>query len=93
MYWRPPIGLLNLWAPMARRQIAATLDGENVARAPAGASLWALIREHYDALLGHYGTHTGVRIARILGWTAVVTAWATVGGESVCRSAPVRPWL
>ncbi|MEM5585107.1 tRNA dihydrouridine synthase DusB [Roseibium sp. AS2] len=36
---------------------------------PGGQELCELVIEHYEALLGHYGEHAGVRIARKhLGW-------------------------
>ncbi len=50
-------------------QTAAFLAGQEAAPAPMGAALLALIVEHYDAMLAHYGPHQGVRIARKhLGW-------------------------
>jgi tRNA-dihydrouridine synthase len=50
-------------------QTAAFLAGQEPAPAPVGAAMLALILEHYDAMLAHYGPHHGVRIARKhIGW-------------------------
>ncbi len=45
-------------------QIGNALDGRPGEPAPKGASLAALVREHYEDLLCAYGTHVGVRVAR-----------------------------
>ncbi|MSO81271.1 MAG: tRNA dihydrouridine synthase DusB [Alphaproteobacteria bacterium] len=56
------------WLPGA---IARALAGNGEAAEPDMASRWALAREHLDAMLVHYGTDRGLRIARKhLGWYA-----------------------
>lgn len=50
--------------PWFLQQIIAYLnDGSDVPK-PSYAALGDLVLEHYDAMLSHYGTHTGVSIAR-----------------------------
>lgn len=50
--------------PWALRDTMAYLKGEQIPAAPNMSELHALIREHYDAILEHYGEHAGVRLAR-----------------------------
>lgn len=50
-------------------QVGAILDGRVPVAAPSGSDLADLIAEHYDAMLGEYGTRVGLRVARKhLGW-------------------------
>jgi nifR3 family TIM-barrel protein len=49
------------WRPGA---IARALTGETVVAAPSGAALAALVEEHFEAMLDHYGTDLGLRNAR-----------------------------
>jgi tRNA-dihydrouridine synthase B len=67
-------------------QVAAHLAGRAVPADPAPAARRALIREHYEDVLSHYGTVQGVRIARKhLGWYA-----ADLPGAEAFRAAVVR---
>ncbi|MFD1694217.1 tRNA dihydrouridine synthase DusB [Roseibium aestuarii] len=54
------------WLPgTVSRFLATGQEGE----APQGADFAALVAEHYEDILQHYGTHAGLRIARKhLGW-------------------------
>ncbi|RVQ69165.1 tRNA dihydrouridine synthase DusB [Croceicoccus ponticola] len=55
--------------PWLLGQVMDWLDGREVRPDPTLAEQYALIVEHYHAMLEHYGTHTGVRMARKhLGW-------------------------
>ncbi|ODT80390.1 MAG: tRNA dihydrouridine synthase DusB [Pelagibacterium sp. SCN 64-44] len=45
-------------------QIGAALDGRTPSPAPQGEDLVALIRQHYEDMLGDYGTEIGLRAAR-----------------------------
>ena len=45
-------------------QIAAGLAGQAGPEAPAGGDLAAIVVEHYEGVLGEYGTEVGVRAAR-----------------------------
>ena len=50
-------------------QAAAVLAGETPMADPEGGDLLAIVLEHYDAILSHYGLVPGIRIARKhLGW-------------------------
>jgi tRNA-dihydrouridine synthase B len=50
-------------------QTGALLAGERAMAAPEGSALLDHVVEHYEAVLSHYGTGQGVRIARKhLGW-------------------------
>ena len=50
-------------------QTAAAVSGVAAQPAPVGHQLSALVLEHYEAMLSHYGIDKGVRIARKhLGW-------------------------
>jgi len=50
-------------------QTAAVLAGRAPESAPAGAALRAIVLEHYEAILSHYGSGQGLRIARKhIGW-------------------------
>jgi tRNA-dihydrouridine synthase B len=50
-------------------QAAAVLAGRAPAPPPEGEGFAALVLEHYDAMLSHYGAGQGIRIARKhLGW-------------------------
>ena len=49
------------WLP---GQIAAFLADRPVPAAPEGAARGALVAEHYEAMLHHYGCDLGVRVAR-----------------------------
>jgi tRNA-dihydrouridine synthase B len=54
------------WLPA---QIADRLAGRAPAPAPTGAALRAVVAEHYEAMLDHYGRALGARVARKhLGW-------------------------
>jgi nifR3 family TIM-barrel protein len=54
------------WLPAL---VAAELNGRPRPAVPAGAGLAALVAEHYELLLGHYGSEVGRRAARKhLGW-------------------------
>ncbi len=54
------------WFP---NQVMRMLAGKSVPGDPPLAEQWRLVLEHYRAMLSHYGTRTGVRIARKhLGW-------------------------
>ncbi|WP_066556765.1 tRNA dihydrouridine synthase DusB [Croceicoccus bisphenolivorans] len=55
--------------PWLLGQVMDWLEGRDVRRDPTLAEQFALIVEHYDAMLEHYGRFTGVRMARKhLGW-------------------------
>lgn len=50
--------------PWMIRQTMEYLRGGSVPPAPSRAQLLETVEEHYDAILAHYGTRTGVPIAR-----------------------------
>ena len=55
--------------PWLLAQIAARLFGTVAPVVPVGAALAEMVAEHYTAMLSHYGTALGVRVARKhLGW-------------------------
>lgn len=55
--------------PWLVRQVMEHLKGRSYSPAPDRAVLCDLVLDHYDALLDHYGTETGVRISRKhIGW-------------------------
>jgi tRNA-dihydrouridine synthase B len=55
--------------PWFLNQVMRFLAGAAVPEDPAPVEQWQLVLEHYHAMLGHYGTRLGVRIARKhLGW-------------------------
>jgi tRNA-dihydrouridine synthase B len=58
--------------PWIVQQTRETLsDGAITTQPPQDTALGAVILEHYEMMLGHYGTHQGVQIARKhLGWYA-----------------------
>jgi nifR3 family TIM-barrel protein len=54
------------WLPA---QIAHLIFGAPTPRVPVGAALAEMVRGHYEAILGFYGTDPGLRVARKhLGW-------------------------
>jgi len=56
-------------APWRLAEITAALTGAPAPRRPTGPELRDLVSEHYEAILGFYGSQLGVRIARKhLGW-------------------------
>ncbi|TYC58747.1 tRNA dihydrouridine synthase DusB [Rhodobacterales bacterium] len=56
------------WLP---GHVGRFLAGDEVSKAPEGADLAAIVAEHYEMILSHYGTVAGVRIARKhIGWYA-----------------------
>ena len=56
-------------APWVPAQVRARLTGAQTVDAPTGTALADLVAEHYEAMLGFYGTALGVRVARKhLGW-------------------------
>jgi tRNA-dihydrouridine synthase B len=68
------------WLP---GQLAAALSGETVMPDPDLAEENAIIGEHYEAMLRHFGEHAGLRIARKhVGWYS-----AGLPGSAVFRSA------
>ena len=55
--------------PWLLGQAMQALSGQTTREDPGVDELYALISEHYDAMLGHYGIETGVNMARKhLGW-------------------------
>jgi tRNA-dihydrouridine synthase B len=55
--------------PWLLGQVAAALAGRPVPVAPTGAALRAVVAEHYEAMLEHYGRALGARVARKhIGW-------------------------
>jgi tRNA-dihydrouridine synthase B len=55
--------------PWLLGQVAAALAGRPVPAAPTGTALRAVVAEHYEAMLEHYGRALGARVARKhLGW-------------------------
>ncbi len=57
--------------PWFLNQVMCLLAGKPVPADPPLHQQWQLVHSHYLAMLSHYGTHTGVRIARKhLGWYA-----------------------
>ena len=68
------------WLPA---QVAATLLGMPVPKAPQGAALVDLVAAHYQDMLGFYGRDPGLRVARKhLGWYA-----DAAGGPPALRRA------
>ena len=56
--------------PWIIREIAQSLAGEAITAPPSGAALKALILDHLEEMLSHYGAH-GLRLARKhIGWYA-----------------------
>ena len=65
------IGRGTYGRPWFVRDVMRHMAGAKGLEAPQGAGLGAIVADHYDALLSHYGVHTGVRIARKhLSWYA-----------------------
>ena len=63
------IGRGSYGQPWIVGQTDALLAGRSVPDAPGGEALRDIVLEHYEAILSHYGTGKGVRIARKhLGW-------------------------
>ena len=63
------VGRGALGAPWVPAQIAHALWGTPAPRIPEGAALVEMVRSHHDAMLSHYGTTLGLRVARKhLGW-------------------------
>lgn len=58
------IGRGSCGRPWFVGQAGARLGGIEPREPPVGAALRALVLDHYDALLAHYGTGVGVRTAR-----------------------------
>lgn len=57
--------------PWFLRQVMQALRGSDAAPSPSLSERCAIVLEHYDAILAHYGTARGVRMARKhLGWYA-----------------------
>lgn len=57
--------------PWFIRDVMRHVTGEEAREAPHGRELGAVVSDHYEAILSHYGLHTGVRIARKhLAWYA-----------------------
>jgi tRNA-dihydrouridine synthase len=68
--------------------VAADLAGASALVAPDGAALAALVAEHYEAMLDHYGIEVGRRAARKhLAW--YLEPWEAAAG----RPHPLRPAL
>ncbi|EAR50564.1 tRNA-dihydrouridine synthase, putative [Oceanicola granulosus HTCC2516] len=56
-------------APWRIAEVAHALYGSPAPRIPTGAALADMVAEHYEAMLGFYGTDLGARVARKhLGW-------------------------
>lgn len=56
-------------APWRLAEIGAQLTGAAPPNIPQGADLYALIAQHYEDILAHYGRDLGLRVARKhLGW-------------------------
>jgi len=63
------IGRGSYGRPWVVGQTVAALAGQPAPAAPHGSALRDLVLEHYEAMLTHYGTGLGVRVARKhLGW-------------------------
>jgi len=57
--------------PWFIRDVIRHMAGEEAQEAPQGRELGAVVSNHYEAILSHYGMHVGVRIARKhLSWYA-----------------------
>lgn len=61
--------------PWVLRDTMACLKGQPLPAPPSRADMQVLVREHYDAILDHYGEHAGVRVAR------KHLSWYCVGGH------------
>jgi tRNA-dihydrouridine synthase B len=72
--------------PWFLNQTIHHLAGSPVPAAPPPAERLEIVLEHYDAMLSHYGTRSGMRIARKhLGWYARGLAMAAKFREAVNR--------
>jgi tRNA-dihydrouridine synthase B len=72
--------------PWFLRQVMSFLAGQAVPAAPPLNQQRALVLEHYDAMISHYGRQGGVRIARKhLGWYAKGLANAAAFRAAVNR--------
>ena len=72
--------------PWFLNQTIHHLAGSPVPAAPPPAERLEIVIEHYDAMLSHYGTRSGVRIARKhLGWYARGLAMAAKFRDAVNR--------
>lgn len=58
------IGRGTYGKPWLVRQTMDLISGRPATPAPGIPALAALVEEHYDDMIGYYGTHTGVGIAR-----------------------------
>ena len=55
------VGRGALGAPWRLAEIAAALHGTPAPQIPTGAALADLVTDHYDQILGFYGTDLGVK--------------------------------
>ena len=63
------VGRGSYGKPWVIRQIIDALYNRTESAAPSHVEKCAVVLEHYDALLRHYGTHQGVPVARKhIGW-------------------------
>ncbi|MBI1239538.1 MAG: tRNA dihydrouridine synthase DusB [Alphaproteobacteria bacterium] len=58
------LGRAVMGRPWRPAEIAAALGGEAPPSVPSGAELGALVEEHYNAMLDHYGERIGSKMAR-----------------------------
>jgi tRNA-dihydrouridine synthase B len=95
------IGRAARGRPWLLGEIAAALSGREAPVRPRGAALRALVAGHYEAMLSHYGTALGVRVARKhLGWyldaagadPGFRTRLLTEGDPRTVLKALARPW-
>lgn len=83
------IGRAAQGAPWVPAVVAAGLAGGTPPRIPCGSALADLVAEHYQEVLGFYGTDLGQRVARKhLGWYA---AAAGLHGARAALMAAVSP--
>ncbi|MGB5067981.1 MAG: tRNA dihydrouridine synthase DusB [Albidovulum sp.] len=79
-------------APWRLAEISATLFGTPQPMVPTGAALVDVVSEHYEEMLGFYGSELGVRIARKhLGWYMGQAACGDAVRASMIReTAPAK---
>ena len=78
--------------PWVLAQIAAALLGQPEPARPRGRAFSDMISEHYEDILGFYGTHTGVRTARkhLDAYLALVPGTSDLRARLIREEMPAR---
>jgi tRNA-dihydrouridine synthase B len=77
--------------PWVLAAISADLFGHSAPAIPQGAALGDMVVGHYHDMLGFYGTHLGVKVARKhLGWYLETAGLGAARAEIMAETAPAR---